>query len=71
MVTAAANPVLYMVNVNAVGHKHGDAYIYLDRGEVAMVDVANYKSAKNILIPFMKKLGIEKVEKIIYNTPAR
>ncbi|MFT5610337.1 MAG: competence protein ComEC [Polaribacter sp.] len=69
VVTAAANPVLYMVNVNAVGHKHGDAYLYLDRGEVAMVDVANYKSAKNILIPFMKKLGIDKVDKLFITHP--
>lgn len=69
LVVAEANSVLYMVNVNAEGYKHGDAYLFIDQGEVALVDVANYKSAKGILIPFMKTLGIDKVDKLFITHP--
>ena len=65
----ATPPIMYMIGVNKDGFHHGDAYLLKANDQTAMIDVANYDSAKALMIPFLRAKQINTINKLFITHP--
>jgi len=59
-----------MINVN-YGRRQGDANLLMIGNRVLMIDAGYYEEAKQSVVPYLKKLGIKKIDDFFISHPHR
>ena len=60
----------HMINVN-YGRLPGDAHLLETGTQVVMIDAGSYDPAKKVVVPYLQKLGIDKIDHLFISHPHR